>query len=443
MIDLASFFSLFDVFINRWVSPILVIGVLVFIHELGHFLVAKWCGVGVVKFSVGFGPAIFRFSRAETVYQLSIIPLGGFVRMVGDMPDMITGEQATDAAVRSQDSEEESEADSELSRALGVEISPDLQACLDDRNTWFIEKNYWQKSAIVFAGPFFNFILSFVLIFISAWAYGQHEPVKDAVIGDVIKGSPAEASGVMKDDLVLSVNGEGVSSWMELAGTIHKSGGGQLSLEVQRGDVKVPILVNPVEKEIRFGDGTSKKAHVIGISGKLKVVESSVGDAISAAWRWTIETTTLTYKGLWGMVSGQVSPKDLAGPIFILQAAGEQAEKGFDRLINLTAILSISLAVLNLLPIPVLDGGHLLFFLIEAIFGPISLRKKEIAQSVGMLFLLGLMGFAIRNDLMRDTSGFSPQEVNWEDDTKAEKGTNKPKPSGEPKSNVEPSNSGN
>jgi regulator of sigma E protease len=420
MIDLATVFSFLDVFINRWVSPILVIGVLVFIHELGHFLVAKWCGVGVVKFSVGFGPAIFRFRRGETVYQLSIIPLGGFVRMVGDMPDMLTGEQVTDSSVRSSTEQDESseQGKQDLSQALGVEVTPELQKCLDDKSKWFIEKNYWQKSAIVFAGPFFNFVLSFVLIFLSAWAYGQYEPVEQAVIGEVIKGSPAEASGLRGDDQVLSVNGSSVSSWIELAETIHASDGSQLSLEIKRGEATIPIEVIPVEKDIRYGDGTSKKAKVIGISGKLNIVEISLGEAVKTATQWTINTTMLTYKGLWGMISGEVSPKDLAGPIFILQAAGEQAEKGFDRLINLTAILSISLAVLNLLPIPVLDGGHLLFFLIEALLGPISIRKKEIAQSVGMLFLLCLMGFAIRNDLVRDTSGFSQREsLEFEEDS--------------------------
>jgi len=418
-LDFASVFSLFETFFHRVCAPILVISVLVFIHELGHFLFAKWCGVGVVKFSVGFGPAIFKFRMKETVYQLSIIPLGGFVRMVGDMPDMITGGQVTDAAVRAETANVEESADDDLSKMLGVSISPELQKCLDDRSTWFIDKTYLQKAAIVFAGPLFNFILAFMLIFFTAWLIGHKEPIDRAIIGEIVKGSPAETGGLQAGDEVLRINKKEISSWVELAGTIGESGGAPVALEVKRGEATLPISVTPKMNEVRFSDGTSKKTHMIGIAASYRTVKTGLGDAVMAAGNWTYQMTKMTYVGLGQMVTGKASTDDLAGPIFILQEAGNQSKKGFDRLVNLTALLSISLAVLNLLPIPVLDGGHLLFFLIESIFGPISIRIKEVAQSVGMLLLLGLMVFSVKNDLVRDTDAFS-KENTWEDAEESE-----------------------
>lgn len=334
--------------------------------------------------------------------------------MVGDMPDMITGAQATDAAVREGGSSSENE-NEELSKLLGVAISPELQNCLDDKSNWFVHKTYGQKAAIVFAGPLFNFILAFVLIFFSAWLIGHKEPVDGAIIGEVVKGSPAEAGGLLAGDQVLRINKKDIASWTDLAGTIHESGGGEVDLEVKRGEAVIPMKVVPKVKEVRYPDGTTKKAHMIGIAASYKTVKTSIGDAFMAAGNWTYQMTKMTYVGLGQMVSGKASTDDLAGPIFILQEAGNQSQKGIDRLLSLTALLSISLAVLNLLPIPVLDGGHLLFFLIESIFGPINVKFKEAAQSVGMILLLGLMVFSVRNDLVRDTDAFSKEE-SWEEE---------------------------
>lgn len=402
-------FSAVEILVTKWISPVIVIGVLVFIHELGHFLLAKICGVGVVKFSVGFGPALFKFRHKETVYQLSIIPLGGYVRMVGDMPDMITGVQPTDEAIR-----DGKLPDREILEAqLGVKLNPELKAALEDKKQWFIEKNYWQKSAIVFAGPFFNFILAVLLVIISVSLYGQEEVSDMPIIGGVMKGSPAETAGLKYGDLVFEANKKEVKKWEDLAKEIHFSKGAQVDLSVRRSGEVINLSVHPQEQSMKLISGGEKKAYFIGINRKTTRIESSFLEAVEIGFLWTYDTTKMTLAGIWGMFKGKVSKNDLAGPIFIFEAVGERAEKGLESVIHLTALLSVSLAVLNLLPIPVLDGGHLLFFFIEALIGPMSVRKKEIAQSVGMLFLLAIMVFAVSNDLTRESNSTS-SDFKWE-----------------------------
>jgi len=410
---LLPLFSYVESFITKGLSPILVIGVLVFIHELGHFLFAKWCGVGVVKFSVGFGPAILKFRHKETTYQLSIIPLGGFVRMVGDMPDMITGAQPTDDLVRSEG--EELDEQEILEAQLGVKLNDELKASIEDKNQWFIEKNYWQKSAIVFAGPLFNFLLSIILIFFSVALYGQEEPSDLAIIGDVMKGSPAQNAGLEPGDLIASIQGKKISKWVELAEKIQASEGKVLSLSATRQGELLNLRVKPQAQEIKNVKGDTKESYFIGINRKTSRVETSLYEAAKIGVVWTYNVSKLTLDGIFGMFAGNVSKNDIAGPVFIFQAAADKAEEGFESLIHFTALLSVSLAILNLLPVPVLDGGHLVFFLLEAIFGPMSIKKKEAAQLVGFLLLLSLMVFAVSNDLTRDTSKLS-QDFEWEEE---------------------------
>lgn len=391
-------------FFHHVIVPILVIGVLVFIHEFGHFLLAKLCRVGVVKFSVGFGPAIFRVRRRETEYQIGAIPLGGFVRMVGDIPDMITGAQPTDDDVRGEASEEEKE----------EELSPELRAVLEDRSRWFIEKNFWQRSAIVIAGPLFNFLLAVVLVFGAVLLYGEENVVETARIGSVMKNSPAEKAGLKPGDIVHSIDGKAIDSWATLASTVHKGTGETLTLEVGREGKQHTLSVQPDLKEVRSYTGEKIDAYFIGIGPTLLRVQRGLLGAGRYGVLWTLDKTLLTYMGLWGMLTGQVSPKDLAGPLFILDAAGKQAKQGLENLLYFMALLSVSLAVLNLLPIPILDGGHLMFFIIEGIMGPVSMRKKEFAQQIGMLLLICLMVFALHNDIFRDTEAMKSQ-ITWEE----------------------------
>ena len=333
--------------------------------------------------------------------------------MVGDMPDMITGPQATDEIVRDGHLPD----DQTLEANLGVKMNPELKASLLDKNKWFIEKNYWQKSAIVFAGPFFNFMLSIFLVIVSVSLYGQEELSDQPIIGAVMKGSPADVSGLKMGDLVSQVNGTEVRTWNQLAKAIHDSEGGEVKLDLRRSSENLNLVVTPQSQSVKLITGGEKKAYFIGINRKTTRVDSDFLEAVKIGFLWTYDTSKLTLSGIWGMFKGNVSKNDLAGPIFIFEAVGEKAEQGLESVIHLTALLSISLGVLNLLPIPVLDGGHLLFFLIEAIIGPMSIRKKEIAQSVGMLFLLAIMVFAVSNDLTRDSNKTS-QDFKWEEPTK-------------------------
>ncbi len=383
-------------FLHQVIVPVFVIGVLVIVHELGHFLVAKLCRVGVVKFAIGFGPALYRFRRRETTYQIGLIPFGGFVRMVGDIPDMVTGGQATDEAVRG----------GEMPAQTAEPVSPELEAAMADRSRWFIEKNFWQRSAIVIAGPLFNYILAVLLAAVAVFCYGVLDLSEEARIGAVMNGSPAQQAGLLAGDYVEAIDARTITSWSELAQTVHEGSGAPITLKLRRANEELELTVQPKLKEMPGLDGTAKQVYLIGIEPTTIHIPVSFLESCSSGWTWTLRQTAMTYTGLWGMLTGKVSPKDLAGPLFIIDAAGKQSREGFDRLLYFVALLSVSLAVLNLLPIPILDGGHLLFFVIEALCGPISMRKKELAQQVGMLLLLSLMVFAIRNDIVRDRDVF-------------------------------------
>lgn len=378
-------------------APIIVLGILVFIHELGHFLVAKWCGVGVLRFSLGFGPSICKFQKGETEYTISIIPLGGYVRMLGDMPDPITSDEKADELVRNE-TEQESH--------------------LESRKNWFIHKSTLQKAAIVFAGPFFNFLLTIVVIFFTVAIYGEKEPNLNAVIGSVIENSPAEKAGLKVGDQVKTINDKEVKSWKELADTIYQGTGEAINLKILRGQEELTLTAMPEQKAIKTITGEEKKYYLLGIGAneEFTTKPASILRAAEVSVIWTVDKALLNYTGIWGMIVGSVPRDQIAGPIHIFKVTGTKAEKGFEDLLYLTAFLSISLAVLNLLPIPILDGGHILFFLLEAIVGPISIKKKEYAQQFGLAVLLFLMVFAVKNDLTRKgESEEAKPKVKWEE----------------------------
>jgi len=379
--------------------PIIIIGVLVFLHELGHFLVAKWCGVGVVRFAVGFGPAIYKKRIGETEYRLGCIPLGGYVRMVGDISDYITGPDTTPAE-------------------NGVsDVPPELLA---DKSKWFIEKSLWQRSAIVAAGPIFNFVTGLIFVAVAIFIYGDVDIKEGSIIGTIAEGSPAQSAGLKEGDEVRKFNGEAISKWEELAGRMHRGTGEPVTLTVARGvgngiTEELEIVVQPQSKKL---PGLEKEVFIVGISPKIDRKAVGLGQSIVQGGKWIAFTTGKTFEGIYGMFSGQVSPKELAGPVFIFGAATQAAQKGMEYVLDLMAHLSVSLAVLNLLPIPVLDGGHLLFFLLEGLFGPLSLRKKEIANQVGLALLLTLMGVALTNDIRRTQEPEKKVGIEWKAEEK-------------------------
>ena len=369
------------------IVPLMVFCVLVFVHELGHFLFAKWNKVGVFEFAIGFGPLIFSKQWGETRYSLRLIPLGGYVKMVGEDP------RALDAT------EEEM-----------AELSPQEQLLIRDRSKWFSLKGLWARSAIVFAGPLFNFIFAWMVGVLSFAIYGQVYPVTEPVIGDLLPGQPAATAGLIEKDRVESINGVAVSSWDDLASRIRKSGGVTLTLKVTRVIDGKPQQIDIVVKgsnersEIDYlrGRAEGDQDYRIGILPDL--VRQPVGfkDAVVNGSLQTVGITVMTAKGIWGMLVGSISTKNIAGPIFIFSEADRSAKRGLEHLMDFMIMLSIGLAVLNLLPVPVLDGGHLVFFALEALRGkPVGIRARELATQVGVFLLLLLMMFAVSNDIFR------------------------------------------
>jgi regulator of sigma E protease len=389
---------------------LILIGVVVTIHELGHFLAAKYCGVGVLKFSVGFGPAIWKKMVKGTEYQVSIIPLGGFVRMVGDMPDMITGEQASDAAVRNGKDEGEEKPEKEK-----VPVHPDVQAMLDDESQWFIHKNNWQKSLIVFAGPLFNFILAILVVMFSTTFYGLLD-VDGTRMGKVLSGSPAEEAGLIEGDEILSISGTRIETFEELQKKVQDSKGEVLHFVVKRGETEEALEIVPKVKATTTIAGESVSHYMIGVAPALTPKPVPFLEGIGRSFTWVGTTSYLVIDGLVGLFRGKVSMDSLGGPILIYQVAGERASEGINSYLIFLAYINITLGILNLLPIPVLDGGHLLMFAFEGIFGTISIKKKEMIQALGFSFIIGIMVIAVYNDLTRDLDSLKEKEPAWSDE---------------------------
>jgi regulator of sigma E protease len=343
-------------------AALLGLGILIVFHEFGHFLFAKLSRVGVLTFSVGFGPKIWVKKKGETEYALSAFPLGGYVKMVGEDPD-----------------EEVRQADIERS---------------------FAHKGLLRRIAIVAAGPGFNLLLAVILLMVVFLFYGV--PVLSTQVGGVEPGSPAERTGIHKGDVVVALNGNPVKDWEELSTGIKKSAGSPVALQLRRDNQEITVTVQPAKKEGRNIFGEKRDEWMIGIGSQMSIQKGSPGLAIAKAFQQTYDYARITLLALYKMIRGEVSPRNLGGPILIAQMAGQQAQEGLGSFLAFLAVLSINLGVLNLLPIPVLDGGHLLFFLVEAVIGrPVAVRHREMAQQVGVFLLMLLMVYAFYNDIAR------------------------------------------
>jgi regulator of sigma E protease len=341
-----------------------VLGVLIFFHELGHFLVARVLGVGVERFSLGFGPKLIGKTIGITEYRISAIPLGGYVKMVGESPDS--------------------------------ELNP------SDIPISFTHKHVFKRILIVAAGPFFNILLA-LIIFFGIFQISGLLILKPG-IGDVNEGTPAYMAGLKKDDLVVSIDGVDISSWEDMANAIMASKGKTLAISVLREDKVLTKNVTPEVKKFKNIFNEDVDRYVIGITASGEVFKKDLNffQAVSESINQTYQITALTIKGIVKLFQGTVSPKTLGGPIMIAQMAGQQAKEGVVNLIFFIALISINLAILNFLPIPVLDGGHLLFFFIEAIKGsPVSIRVREISQQAGIFVLILLMIYVFYNDIAR------------------------------------------
>jgi regulator of sigma E protease len=372
------------------IYAIIVLGILIFVHEFGHFIIAKLFKVKVEKFSLGFGPKLFGKQIGETEYLISAFPLGGYVKMFGE------GGVIEGSAVPATD-ETEKAYDEESSEPLdGV---PELTEAEKARS--FAHKPPLARIAIVMAGPIFNLVFAW-MIFILLCMLGV--PTVTARIGDAIKDKPAAKAGVLKDDVVTAINGRSISQWEDIAGMIAAGKGQPINLSVKRNGQDLQFTITPEPRVSKNLFGESVKGYAIGIAaaGEIVLEKSNPFQAVVKGSAQTWKVIDLTVMSLVKMVQRVVPMDSVGGPIMIAKMAGETAQMGASSFLAFMALLSINLGVLNLLPVPVLDGGHLFFFFCELIIGrPVNQKVREYAQQIGLFLLLSLMVLAFYNDIIR------------------------------------------
>lgn len=451
------------------ISAVAILGLLVLVHEAGHFLVAKRCGVRVLRFSIGYPPKLFGIRRGETEYSIGAVPFGGYVRMLGDeIGDELSsgdievylneiGRDLTTASARSGSPENgsaspESELQtlanklgaSDLQRngttaaiaALGRELRPEEAMLLDEIRSRgsvpeaikalaesrpaalikriqaraFPSQSLAKRLAIVLAGPVANILFAPILLTF-VFMYGVPHLVP--VLGQIKKGLPAEVAGLKSGDLVLSIDGKEIWSWDDLSSSVRRSAGAQLRIEIERGAdnsrTRSVVLIKPAYEADKTAFGGTVHQWVIGVlpRGDLATTRTGPISAVGYALAQTADMTVMLVSGVAKIVTGATPVREaLGGPIMIAQMAGQQAHEGFANLAFFTVMLSLELGIINLLPVPMLDGGHLAFFLIEGVRGkPLKVRHREIAQQVGLILLAGLMAFVIFNDISRIVQG--------------------------------------
>jgi regulator of sigma E protease len=360
-----------------YVIPFLfVLTIVVFFHELGHFLVARWNGVRVLTFSLGFGPEIFGFNdKHGTRWKVSAIPLGGYVKFFGD----------------------ESEASTPSSESLA-------RMSAEERAGSFHHKPVGPRAAIVAAGPIANFILAIVIFTCLFTFFGV--PSTSARVDKVQAGSAAEKAGFQSGDVITTINGKQIRSFTDMQRAVGSQAGEQLSFTVKRGDAALELQATPELKEVKDSFGNVHRVGVLGISRSTAANEVTTErvDPATALWMgvketWFVVDRTLAYIG--GIFTGREAADQLGGPLRIAQISGQVATIGFTPLLHLAAVLSISIGLLNLFPVPLLDGGHLLFYAVEAARGrPLSERAQEMGFRIGLGLVLMLMVFATYNDIL-------------------------------------------
>ncbi|MDO8536415.1 MAG: RIP metalloprotease RseP [Candidatus Omnitrophota bacterium] len=341
---------------------LIVLSVLVLVHEFGHFIAAKRIGIRVEKFSFGFGPKLFSVKKGDTEYLISAIPLGGYIKMSGDEP----GESLTGKSFE------------------------------------FLSRSIWERFLVIFAGPFLNYVLAF-LIFSVIFMFGN--PTLTTEVGSLLKDYPAQMSGLAVGDKVIKADGKDVKYWEDMTEIIHKHIEGPIKLTIDKNGKISEIEIQPVIREVKDIFGKSTKIALLGIapSQKIESVRYGFFDSFSKGFKKVIDLTAITYKAIWSIITGRLSVKEsMTGPIGIFIIAGKAAQMGLIYLFHLMAMLSASLAIFNLLPLPVLDGGHILFLFIERLRGkPLSVKTQENIANVGVGLLILLTVFIFYNDIMK------------------------------------------
>ena len=360
-----------------YIVPFLfVLSLVVFFHELGHFLVARWCGVRVLVFSIGFGPEIVGFNdRHGTRWKISAIPLGGFVKFFGD------------------------------ENAASVPDSARLAVMdADERAHSFMFQPVAKRAAIVIAGPLANFVLAIVIFAGVFMLYGKQ--TMSARVDSVQADSAAAEAGFKAGDVVVAINGRPIENFTEMQRIVGSSAGEMLAVTVDRDGSQLVLNAKPALKEVKDNFGNVQRVGILGISRsmapedlKLHPVAPPQAVVLAVQETWSVIERTLGYIG--GVIAGREAANQLGGPIRIAQMSGQVASFGFVPLIQLAAVLSVSIGLLNLFPIPLLDGGHLLFYLIEGVRGrPLSERAQEVGFRIGLAIVLMLMIFATFNDIV-------------------------------------------
>ncbi len=348
-------------------SFIIVLGLLIFVHELGHFLVAKFFKVKVLKFSLGFGPKVWGRQYGETEYLVSALPLGGYVKMYGE-------------------NSLEELSDEDTSRA-------------------FSHKPVWQRFLIVLAGPVSNLLFPVLLFFLILVSVGIPTPVETTTIGSVAPESPALEAGLKTGDEILAINGEETETWAEISEIIQTSQEKEVQLTLRRGGERFTVSATPEMRAVRniFGEKVGQQ-YMLGITRKAEITyeESSILEALTGAVSQTGSYIYLTILGIIKIFQQVVPTSELGGPILIAQLAGQQMEAGIVDFFYFIGLISINLGIINLFPIPILDGGHLALFSIEAVRRkPLEERTMLIIQQVGLFLLASLMILVFYNDIIR------------------------------------------
>ncbi len=360
-----------------YVVPFLfVLTIVVFFHELGHFLVARWAGVKVLTFSIGFGPELFGFNdRHGTRWKVSAIPLGGYVKFFGDDTEASTPSTETLAAMSD-----------------------------EERQGSFHHKKVGPRAAIVAAGPIANFILAIVIFTCLFTFFGK--PSTTAQVDKIEAGSAAAAAGFQVGDVVTAIDGKAIGTFSDMQRIVSVHGGDKLAFTIKRGDAILQLQATPEQREVKDPFGNSHRQGILGITRATAPGETLTErvDPATALWlgvkeTWFVIDRTLAYIG--GVFTGREAASQVGGPLGIARISGQVATIGLAALIHLAAVLSISIGLLNLFPVPLLDGGHLLFYSVEAIRGrPLSERAQEMGFRIGLALVLMLMVFATYNDIL-------------------------------------------
>jgi regulator of sigma E protease len=354
---------------------ILVLSLLVFVHEMGHYLVGRWCGIRSTAFSVGFGPELIGFTdKRGTRWKISAIPLGGYVKFFGD-------------------EDVSSKPDSDSLSGL----------TLEERAQTLAGAKLWKRAATVAAGPIANFILA-ILIFAALFTiYGRM--ISDPIVSEVRENSAAQTAGVLPGDRLVAIDGENVQTFEDVRRYVAVRPATPITVTVERNGQQLNLPMVPTRTETTDQFGNKMELGIIGIvtdqtRGNFRHVTYSPGEALVEGVRETGHVVTGTFAYIGNLVTGRMNADQLGGPVRVAQASGQMASLGFAAVIQLAALLSVSIGLLNLMPVPVLDGGHLVFYAIEAIRGrPLGTGAQEVAFRIGLAMIFSLMVFATWNDI--------------------------------------------